>query len=79
VRGNLTTASAMTSQPVTGLTLSGNQLSTDPQFVDTAAHDFHLRSTSPAIDTGIPESNPFDHAGCSRPQGAAYDIGAYES
>jgi len=51
----------------------------DPRFVNAAAGDFHLQAGSPAIDAGLTESAvPTDFEGVPRPQGAAYDIGAYE-
>ena len=51
----------------------------DPKFVNFAAKDFHLQSTSPLINAGAPligATNDYD--GVSRPQGAGHDIGAYE-
>ena len=51
----------------------------DPLFVDPAGADFHLRSGSAAIDKGLSLTDvPTDRDGISRPQGSAYDIGAYE-
>ena len=58
----------------------------DPQFVDAAAGDFHLQSSSPAVDKGRTispfetdaEGNPVDIEGIVRPQKDAWDIGAYE-
>ncbi len=51
----------------------------DPQFVNPASADFHLLSTSPAIDKGSPTDAPsFDFDGNSRPRGNGYDIGAFE-
>ena len=53
---------------------------TDP-FVDPSdspAADFHLRFNSPAIDAGTNTGVATDYDGTARPQGAAYDIGAYE-
>jgi len=48
-------------------------------FVDPNADNYHLASGSPAVDTGTPlVSVPHDLDGQSRPQGGAYDIGAYE-
>jgi hypothetical protein len=52
---------------------------TSALFVNGSANDYHLRGGSPAIDTGITVSDVLkDLDGNSRPQGAAYDIGAYE-
>jgi parallel beta-helix repeat protein len=62
----------------TNTTLSNN-LTTDPQFVDASLHDFRLGVTSPAIDAGETLGEVLnDYAKVSRPQGAGYDIGAYE-
>jgi hypothetical protein len=56
-----------------------HNLTTDPHFVNEAARDFHLKSTSPALDTGASVSVPTtDFDGKTRPIGAAFDIGAYE-
>jgi len=51
----------------------------DPRFVSAALNDFHLRSTSPAIDKGATLTGfNGDYDGTIRPQGAAWDIGAFE-
>ena len=51
----------------------------DPKFVDVANNDFHLRSTSPFINAGITLSNVTnDYDSTTRPQGAGYEVGAYE-
>lgn len=51
----------------------------DPMFVNAAADDFHLQSNSPAIDVGVTLAEVTnDYEGSPRPQGAGYDIGAYE-
>jgi hypothetical protein len=51
----------------------------DPQFVNGASKDFHLTPTSPLVDSGIVlKEVTTDFAGVPRPQGAGYDIGAYE-
>ena len=47
-------------------------------FVDPANDDFHLLFNSPAIDAGTNTGVATDYDGTARPQGAAYDIGAYE-
>ena len=51
----------------------------NPLFVNAGLGDFHLQSGSPAIDAGVTVSvaSP-DLAGTPRPQGSAYDLGAYE-
>lgn len=56
-----------------------NNLTTDPGFVNAGAADFHLSASSPAIDIGITLTEvAVDISGIVRPQGVAYDIGAYE-
>jgi predicted DsbA family dithiol-disulfide isomerase len=62
----------------------------NPSFINPTVRDFHLQSNSPAIDmttaanvyaffqTTYGLSIAFDIEGQSRPQGAAWDIGAYE-
>lgn len=57
--------------------LSSNK-NIDPGFVDARNGDFHLRPGSPAIDAGISVNLTTDHDGVTRPQGQAYDVGAYE-
>lgn len=65
-----------------GVHSNTNALWTDPCFV--AVDDFHLQSTSPAIDAGIVvvgyhNSNPGDNAGDGKAwYGSAPDVGAYE-
>jgi parallel beta-helix repeat protein/predicted outer membrane repeat protein len=50
-----------------------------PLFVDAENGDYHLTASSPCIDAGTSEGAPnTDIDGVSRPQGAGYDIGAYE-
>ena len=66
----------------------GNNLVVDPQFVNPAAGDFHLRETSPAREAGIfaAPNNPLvpnsgqavDKDGLTRPQSRAFSLGAYE-
>lgn len=64
-------------QSATGF--AANSISTSsPGFVDYANDDFHLESSSPAVDAGT--TNTFDHDldGESVPQGDGYCIGCYE-
>ncbi len=63
----------------TGSVISHNLAGTDPQLVNAAAGDFHLRLGSLAIDAGITISSvTTDIAGTLRPQGLASDLGAFE-
>lgn len=53
----------------------------DPGFVAIGSNDYHPDTGSPLIDTGVDTSGvgvTVDLDGNSRPQGAAFDIGAYE-
>jgi hypothetical protein len=64
---------------ISGVTVAGNQESTDPLLYSPAIYDFHLTRNSTAIDGGLTLSGGTnDYGGVARPQGAAYDIGAYE-
>lgn len=77
---------------ITGLTVDHNlidgstQITGDdyvegnPKFVNPAVGNFHLQEDSPAIDSGSSVDAPsVDYDGNLRPQGAGYDIGAYEA
>lgn len=56
-----------------------DNLEIDPFFVNPAIHDYRLQAGSPAINMGTTlAAVPVDFLGVARPQGAAYDIGAYE-
>jgi hypothetical protein len=67
---------------------AGN-INADPQFIDLRNFDFHLGAASPARDAGsaVLPNNPFvvgnggarDRDGVARPQGRAFDLGAYEA
>lgn len=50
----------------------------DPKFVDVTTNNFQVQLGSPAIDTGTNDGISRDIIQTPRPQGAAYDIGAYE-
>ena len=60
-------------------TVDHNLSGTNPLFVNAAAGDFRLLAGSPAINAGSPTGAPsVDYAGTTRPQGAGFDIGAFE-
>ena len=50
----------------------------DALFVDAPNNNFQLKENSPAIDTGITTLATTDLSGNVRPQGKAFDVGAYE-
>lgn len=51
----------------------------DPKFVDVGNNKFRLQANSPALNAGVTLSGfSSDIEGRSRPQGSAWDIGAYE-
>jgi IPT/TIG domain len=74
----------------TGPTQTTSNLNADPQFVNRNGGDLHLNTTSPAKDAGVtvvpansfvpnPGANQVrDKDGTLRPQGPAFDLGAYE-
>jgi Right handed beta helix region len=55
-------------------------LTGDPRFTNAAGGDYHLQAGSPAIDAGVSFSSSFsiDIDKILRPQGAGFDLGAYE-
>jgi len=60
-------------------TVDHNLSGINPLFVNAALGDFRLLVGSPAINAGSPTGAPtVDFAGVSRPQGSAFDIGAFE-
>jgi predicted outer membrane repeat protein len=62
---------------------NGNNLDSDPLFVDAANDDFSLNVASPAINTGnnaaIPSGITTDIIGTNRIVGTTVDMGAYEN
>lgn len=57
-----------------------NDFVAEPQFIDPANGDFRLKPGSPGIDAGATiEEIKTDLLGTPRPQGKAFDIGAYET
>jgi parallel beta-helix repeat protein len=62
-----------------GNSVVSDNLTTDPRFVNPDAMNFRLQAGSPAVDKGAAIAEvPRDLDGVSRPQGAGYDIGAFE-
>ena len=61
---------------------SNNCIHDDPQFVDPANGDYHLKDTSPCIDAGdnslVPSGVDKDLDGNPRIVNGTVDIGAYE-
>jgi len=54
-------------------------INTDPAFNNPTIFDFTLAASSPGVDAGYAQNSlTWDHNGVIRPQGSAYDIGAYE-
>ena len=50
----------------------------DPDNADFLAKDFSLQAGSPAIDSGTAVPVFDDFTGAPRPNGSAYDVGAFE-
>jgi hypothetical protein len=55
-----------------------NDLTGNAGFVDSANNDYHLTSSSVAIDAGTNAGINDDKDGNTRPQGSGFDMGAYE-
>lgn len=75
----LSTNSYQPGSPVIEGARDPNRITGSVQFVNAAALDFHLQPGSAVIDRGIAVADvPTDFDGRRRPQGAGYDIGAFE-
>jgi len=80
VKNNIVYGTHATIQNDNSSTVSSNNLvGVNPQFVNSGAANFRLQSSSPAINNGVvlSETSP-DYDGVTRPQGTAYDMGAFE-
>jgi len=88
VATNMIFSGAVSSATPSGLTFKGNIPNTNPLFVNPGNATIDnltmvnaaLQSGSPAIDAGMTIADVTnDYVGTARPQGSAYDIGAFES
>jgi hypothetical protein len=61
-----------------GFNLGTGEQITDPRFVNLVNQDFHLLSSSPAIDAGIDLGYIFDFDNRAVPVNSKPDLGAYE-
>lgn len=66
----------MTGTTTLGLTADGTEIIDNPDFVDFGGEDYHLSSSSPAINTGTDLGYTEDYD--DNPIDASPDIGAYE-
>lgn len=57
----------------------GHSFTADPAFVDAAGGDYHLRSTSPALNVGTNAGITTDFEGEPRPGGNGFDLGYDET
>jgi len=69
--------------PYGGTVEGAHSIHVDPLFVNAAGGNFHLQASSPCIGAGAstaidPNIPVIDYDGVSRPQGANWDMGAYE-
>jgi hypothetical protein len=62
---------------IAGPTAVAGATNVDPLFVNPLQSDYHLASGSPAIDQ-VDSGPPEDLDNTARPQGSAFDLGAYE-
>lgn len=81
VANNAVSGSGVALGAPSGCTASSNLLGTNPLLANTASlpYDFHLQAGSPVIDKGATVTAAAQDADAvARPQGSAYDAGAYE-
>jgi parallel beta-helix repeat protein len=79
VKNNIVFSNGSTMIDLGSGTVKSNNFTSDPSFANAGGGDFHLQSSSAAIDTGTvltEVSNDMD--GIPRPQGTTWDPGAYE-
>jgi hypothetical protein len=72
----LQVSSGISTSGISGL--NTNRANADPEMVNPAGFDFHLRGDSLAIDSGATVPVTTDIEGRRRPQGSGFDVGAYE-
>ncbi len=79
VQNNISNNNSANYSDVGANTTADHNLTANPNFVNAAAFNFNLQTSSPAIDAGVTLSQVImDIKKTPRPQGFAYDIGAYE-
>jgi concanavalin A-like lectin/glucanase superfamily protein/chitobiase/beta-hexosaminidase-like protein/parallel beta helix pectate lyase-like protein/uncharacterized protein DUF6298/collagenase-like protein with putative collagen-binding domain/uncharacterized protein DUF1565 len=79
VKNNIVYQNGYTITDAGSRTVMSNNLTTDPRFVNPSANDFRVQTGSAAIDAGVAVAEVTgDFNDVARPQGLAYDIGAYE-
>jgi Right handed beta helix region len=77
-RGKEMTVAQFDQQHNTSKDQIGQNLQSNPLFIDAAKSDFKLKAGSPCIDTGQNVQLSTDFDGKSVPQGKGVDIGSYE-
>jgi hypothetical protein len=79
VHGSCTNCVRVTYSDIQGGWPGQGNIDKDPLFVKPVGRDYHLKASSPCIDTGTPQGAPdHDFEGDTRPQNRGFDIGADE-